>query len=170
MIPVIRNRSIAFKLVFFILSSCAIIFISVFVYNYRISRGLLIGKIEDVAQNLTAGAVSKIEATLLPIEKIPEHLAHVLEKAPFTEDELKGLLHSTVERNHNIYGGAIAFEPYAFSKDYADFSPYFYKKNGKVQFTDLGTDEYAYPQWDWYKIPKKLGRPVWSDPYFDKGG
>ncbi|MCD4824192.1 MAG: SpoIIE family protein phosphatase [Phycisphaerae bacterium] len=170
MISILRNRGIAFKLVFFILSSCVIIFASIFSYNYSISRGLLIGKIEDVAQNLTSGAAGKIEATLLPIEKIPEQLAYILEESSFTEDELKGLLHSIVEGNPNIYGGAIAFEPYAFNKDYAYFSPYYYRKNGKVQFVDLGTDEYAYPKWDWYKIPKKLNRPVWIDPYFDKGG
>ncbi len=23
---------------------------------------------------------------------------------------------------------------------------------------------------DWYKIPKKLNRPVWSEPYFDDCG
>jgi len=170
MIPTIRNWSIVLKLAFFILSSCAIIFVFVFGYNYSISRGLLIEKIEDAAHNLTSGAVSKIESTLFSIEKVTEQLAHILEKSQFTENGLKDLLYSSVGRNPDIYGGAIAFEPYAFNKERADFSPYFYKKNGKVQFVDLGTDEYAYSKWDWYKIPKKLNRPVWIGPYFDKGG
>ena len=170
MISIIRNRSIAFKLVFFILSSCVIIFAGIFTYSYGVSRDMLIKKIEDSARNLISGTVSKIEAKILPAEKIPEYLSIAMANPDVGKDGIVELLRSALEKNPEIYGSAIAFEPYTFSKDYAYYSPYAYNKNGKIQFSDLGTDEYAYPKWDWYKVPKKLNRPVWSEPYYDTGG
>ena len=32
-----------------------------------------------------------------------------------------------------------------------------------------GTAIYLYWYWDWYQIPQELGRPMWSEPYFDEG-
>jgi sigma-B regulation protein RsbU (phosphoserine phosphatase) len=170
MISIIRNRSIAFKLVFFILSSCVIIFAGIFTYNYSVSRGMLIDKIEDAARNLISGTVSKIEAKILPAEKVPEYLSIAMANPEVGKDDIVGFIRAALEKNPEIYGSAIAFEPYTFNKDSAYYSPYAYRKNGKIQFTDLGTDEYAYPKWDWYKVPKKLGLPVWSEPYYDRGG
>lgn len=34
----------------------------------------------------------------------------------------------------------------------------------------MGNTTYDYFRSDWYLIPKELKRPVWSEPYFDKGG
>ena len=170
MIPLIGNRSIAFKLIFFILSSCAIIFSAIFTYNYGVSRSMLVEKIEDSARNLISGTVSRIETKILPAEKVPEYLSIAMANPEVGKDEIVELLRSVLEKNPEIYGSAIAFEPYAFNKDSVYFSPYAYRKNGKIEFADLGTDEYAYPKWDWYKLPKKLDAPLWSEPYYDTGG
>ena len=34
----------------------------------------------------------------------------------------------------------------------------------------MGTEDYEYHYMDWYQIPKLLGRPYWSEPYYDEGG
>ena len=170
MISIIRNRSIAFKLVFFILSSCAVIFSAIFTYNYSVSRNMLIEKIEDAARNLISGTVSKIEAKILPAEKVPEYLSIAMSNPDVDKVRIVELLRSVLEKNPEIYGSAIAFEPYKFSKDYEYYSPYAYKKDGRIEFTDLGKDEYLYPKWDWYKVPKKLNEAVWSEPYYDTEG
>ncbi len=170
MISLLRNRSIAFKLVFFILSSCTFIFAVVFSYNYGVSRGIVLDRIDDLARTLTAGAVNKIESVLLPVEKIPEHLALALGKHFHTREELEELLFSVVDKNPEIYGAAIAFAPYKFDPNVSDLALYFYRRDGEVRSADLGSDSYSYRKWDWYTVPKKLERPVWSEPYFDKGG
>ncbi len=33
----------------------------------------------------------------------------------------------------------------------------------------LGGESYQYFYLDWYQIPRELGRPLWSEPYFDEG-
>jgi len=170
MLSILRKRGITFKLIFFILTSCTIIFVAIFSYNYGVSRGIIIEKIEENAGNLTLSTVSKIETILLPIEKVPEHLAVSLETLSYDKDEIDGMLRRIIERNPNIYGTTVAFAPYEFEKDSHLFAPYCYRKDGRATFADLGTDSYNYPEWDWYKVPKELGRPVWSEPYFDRGG
>ena len=48
------------------------------------------------------------------------------------------------------------------------FAPYAYRNNNKIFCIDL-SKSYHYPDWDWYRIPEKLNRPYWSEPYFDEG-
>ncbi|MFH1878981.1 MAG: SpoIIE family protein phosphatase, partial [Candidatus Omnitrophota bacterium] len=170
MLSIIKNRGLAFKLIFFILTSCSVIFVSIFSYSYAVSRGIIIEKIEENAMNLTRGTVNKIETILLPVEKIPEQIAQLLGERPFDEYAVKDMLRLVVENNTDIYGTTIAFEPYAFDAGSFYFAPYFFRKDGKIEYTDLGTDSYRYLEWHWYKAPKESGRAVWSEPYFDKGG
>ena len=167
---IFRNRGITFKLIFFILTSCIIIFVGIFSYNYEISREIIIEKIEESARNLTLGTVSKIEAVLRPAEKAPAQIAHLLERLSHDRQRLESMIRLTVEQNPEIYGSTVAFEPHAFDENSLYFAPYFHRVEDEIKYVDLGTDEYNYPGKDWYSLPKKLGRPVWIEPYYDEGG
>ncbi|MFH1665665.1 MAG: SpoIIE family protein phosphatase [Candidatus Omnitrophota bacterium] len=170
MLSITKNRGLAFKLSFFILASCTVIFAAIFFYNYGVSRGIIIEKIEENAKDLTLGTVNKIETIVFPVEKIPEYIAQLLGERPFDQHEIDDMLQLVIENDPDIYGTTAAFEPYAFDESAFYFAPYFYRKGDKIEYADLGTDSYGYFDWDWYKAPKELGRPVWSEPYFDKGG
>ncbi|MDD5495772.1 MAG: SpoIIE family protein phosphatase [Candidatus Omnitrophica bacterium] len=165
-----KNRGIAFKLVFFILTSCAVIFLVIFAYNYLFSRRIIIKNIESSAKNLTLVTVNKIETVLCSAAEVPESLAYFLEEGSYDTEEMLKLLKSMVENNPAIYGSTAAFEPNAFDKDSLYFAPYFYRSGDRVEFKYLGNDSYRYFYLDWYQIPRELGRPVWSEPYYDVGG
>lgn len=165
----LRNRGIAFKLSLFILSSCALIFISIFGYTYLFSRKMLTRKIEENATNLELRTVNRIETVLRSVEKVPNNIAYSLEQSSYTKEGLLNLLRAVVENNPEIYGSTISYEPYVFDTQSRLFGPYYYKPGGKLSFTYLD-ENYNYVIWDWYTVPKKLGRPVWTEPYFDKGG
>ncbi|MBU1727168.1 MAG: SpoIIE family protein phosphatase, partial [Candidatus Omnitrophica bacterium] len=165
----IRNRGIAFKLAFWILASCSLIFAGIFFYNYTVSRRIIVKNIESGAKNLALVTVNKTESILLPVERVPQNLAYFLEESPCDKEQLLKLLRSIVENNPEIYGSTIAFEPYAFEKDSLYFAPYYYKEGKEVKFSYL-RGSYKYFSWDWYQIPKELNRAVWSEPYFDEGG
>ena len=167
---IIRNRGIAFKLVFFILTSCTLIFLVIFGYNYLVSRRIIVRNIQDSAQNLALVTVNKIETVLRAVEKVPQNLAYSLEESQYRKKGLMNLLRSVVENNPEIYGATIAFEPYAFDKDSLYFAPYFYKSDGEIKYANLGEESYDYFSWDWYRAPKERDRPLWSEPYFDVGG
>ncbi len=166
----IRNKGIAFKLTFFILSSSAIIFLAIFGYNYIISRRIIIKNIEASSRNLTQSTVNRIESVLRPIEKVPENLAYMLGEFSYTKQDIMDLLYAVIVNNPEIYGSTVAFEPYAFDKDSLYFAPYYYKVNGEMKFTYLKGESYHYFHMDWYQMPKELGRAVWSEPYFDEDG
>ncbi|MBW1779793.1 MAG: SpoIIE family protein phosphatase [Deltaproteobacteria bacterium] len=167
----LRNRGIAFKLVFLILISDAAILAFIFGYNYLVSRQIIEKNIGENARNLVRATVNKIDNVLLPVEKVPETLACFLEDSPsLSEEEIKALLHAVVENNRDIYGATIAFQPYAFRKDRRCFAPYYCQSGGRLRFTYLDCDSYDYFLWDWYRIPQEVLHAVWSEPYYDKGG
>ncbi|MFH1305097.1 MAG: SpoIIE family protein phosphatase [Candidatus Omnitrophota bacterium] len=166
----LRSRGITFKLVVSILLSSLGIFVLVFGYNYLVSRRIIIKQIEDNARSMTLEAVNRIESVLNPVEKVPEHIAYFLELTSVNSQELLALLRTVILNNSEIYGSTIAFAQYAFTEDVQYFAPYFHKGEKGLEFTDLGKATYRYTEWDWYRIPKQLGRPVWSEPYYDEGG
>lgn len=166
----LRSRGIAFKLIIFILASSTLIFMLIFGYNYYFSRRIIVKNVEENAKNLTFTTVNRVETVLGSIEKIPENLAYFLENSSYTRDELINLIRSVVEKNPEIYGSTIAFEPYTFEKNSLYFAPYFYKSGGKIKFAYLGGVSYRYFYLDWYQIPKEINRPQWSEPYYDEGG
>ncbi len=164
-----KIRGIAFKLVFFVLLSVSVIFIIIFAYNYSVSKKIIIKNIESSAKNLTLVTLNKIESVLNPVEKVPQDLANFLEYGSYDKTELFDILSSIVKSNLEIYGSTISFEPYMFEKESYYFAPYYYKSGAEIKFSYLD-ESYKYFDWDWYKSPKTLNKPVWSEPYFDKGG
>jgi sigma-B regulation protein RsbU (phosphoserine phosphatase) len=162
----IQNRGIALKLTFFILASLMAIFGFIFVYNYFFSRQIIARHIETNAKQLAVATVNRLDIVLRSVEKVPQNLANYLENFPLSEGYLLNVARSVIESNPEIYGTTIAFEPYAYSFNSATFAPYFYRHADKIEFTYI---PYDYFTWDWYQIPKELGRPIWSEPYYDEG-
>jgi len=166
----LKNRGIAFKLIFFFTLSSGLIFLLIFSFNYRFSRRMIEKNVEDNARNLVLSKVNRIETVLLSVKKVPENMACFLENSSYHKEGLLLLLRTVVEKNPEIYGAAIAFEPYGFNKKSLYFAPYFFKSDGSVEFADLSKESYQYSHMDWYQIPKELNRPDWSEPYYDEGG
>jgi hypothetical protein len=74
-------------------------------------------------------------------------------------------------KNPSIYGAAFALAPEMKDGKEVKSSPYVYRKGDQLIQKDL-IDSYDYtaPDQKWYAAPVKLGKPVWSEPYYDKGG
>ncbi len=129
------------------------------------------GVLEENAKNLSSATLNKIESVLSAIEKIPQQIAYTVQRSYYRKEDIVFLVRQIVENYPEIYGATIAFEPYEFDKKTQYFSPYFYRggDNGELKMTYIGSEEYKYFDKDWYKTPKKLNKPSWSEPYFDKG-
>lgn len=165
----IRNHGLAFKLIFFILTSTTMIFVVAFTYNYEISKREVLKKIERNAQYLTHATVNRIETVLRAVEKVPASLAITVESSPYTREELSEVISRAVSANPEIFGIGFAFEPYAFMKNDYFFAPYCYKDKDRTVACYLGSDTYRYFYLDWYQIPKELNRPIWSEPFYAEG-
>ncbi len=165
-----KHKSIAFKLISYILISCSALFLGIFGYNYLFSKRMITENISENAKNLTRATVNEVDSILYRVQKVPQGVASLLEHNTFDKDELLNILYSAVESNAEIYGATISFEPYAFDPESLYFAPYYCRKKDNPELTYLGGEFYQYFYLDWYQIPKEIEMPVWSEPYYDDGG
>jgi sigma-B regulation protein RsbU (phosphoserine phosphatase) len=165
------KNSIATKLVLVITVFSAVIFAVTLGYNYYQSRVILQKELESNARNLAMSLVYRVETKLTAVAKVAKGVVRSLEVSKHTERELLALIRTTVENNPEIYGSAVAFEPYAFSAKSRLYAPYYYREKGMIAFSRLDKSylDVPYPYWDWYQIPRELGKLEWSEPYFDEG-
>ena len=165
-----KGLGIASKLAFSVVASTALIFLVVFLVNYRRSYSSLLDNVEQNVDNLAHRTANRIDKVLAAVEKVPQNVAHALEASDLDRENLLKTVRLMVEKNPEICGGTIAFEPNAFDPAETYFAPYCYLDGDTFAFTFLGGKGYHYFYMDWYAIPRELDRPVWSEPYYDEGG
>jgi sigma-B regulation protein RsbU (phosphoserine phosphatase) len=161
---------LAFRMSLFILTSTVCIFIAAFGYSYLYSRNQILADVEKNAEIITLATVSKIETVLGGVEKVPSYLARSLGGSKPALPELQKRISDLLQTNPEIFGSAVAYEPYAYSRKSLYFAPYICRgKDGGLVPSFLGNNEYQYFFQDWYQIPRELNKPIWSEPYFDEG-
>ena len=145
-----RRTSLAVKLGFMVLAGTSLVFAAAFLYNYALSRRSILRNAETNARNLAGATVSQIEAVLNGVEKIPGYMALCLEQRAWTRVDLVAFIRNALVANPDIFGSAVAFEPYAFDPQSRFFSPYCCRQGADIRQTWLGSDQYQYFNWDWY--------------------
>lgn len=161
---------LAFRMSLFILTAAACIFVAAFGYSYYYSRSQILADVEKNAEIVTIATVSKIEIVLNGVEKVPSYLARSLGTSKPALPELQKQIIDLLQTNPEIFGSTVAYEPFAFDGKSQYSAPYICRgPYGGLVPSFLGSDEYHYFFLDWYQIPKELGKPVWSEPYFDEG-
>jgi len=161
------GRGIAFRLSFWILLFATLIFTLVLGYYYMMSRRLIMEKIEHDAIEMARGNAARIDTVLAATQKIPQNFSMMIPHPAFqNREKLYELMKTVVERNPEIYGTAVAFEPHVWDGRTERFSPYVYRSKTGVISTMIA---YDYFTWDWYKLPVRQSRPLWVEPYFDEG-
>jgi len=164
------RQSLAFKMIFLIFLSIATIIILIFGYNYNVTKGIVVKNLKSEAGEITTNTVLKIDKVLSNIQIIPLNYSTLILSELGNEEKMKYLLRQMVESNKDIYGAALAFEPYYRSPDEKYYSFYYYRAGHQVKFMHLGNDTYNYFTMDWFQIPGELGKAQWSEPYYDEGG
>jgi len=165
-----HNNGLAFKLILFIFSSVAVVFLIIFLDDYQISKNMVEKNLKLNAENLTKNIVSDVGIILSSVQKVTDNFSKIIEHTNYSKEEINNILLQEVENNKEIYGATIAFEPFYFGSKTKYYAPYFYRNKNNVEVKYIGNEQYDYFTMDWYQIPKELKRPVWSEPYFDEGG
>jgi signal transduction histidine kinase/HAMP domain-containing protein len=164
------RRGLAFKMIASIFVSILVIFVVIFYYTLTITRGIVFKNLKSSAEYLTESTVYKIEKVLSSIQRVPDNFVPIFQQNDLNEDQLKKLIRMMVENNPEIIGACLAFRPYYHSPSEKFYSFYYYRNNNRIEFLNLGNDKYDYYLMDWYQIPQEMGKPVWTEPYFDTGG
>lgn len=168
----LQEWGLAYKLILSIFTSIACIYLVAFLYTYNFSKKIVEKNLKLNAEALTNGTVDKIDQVLGEVQKVPENFSKIIESSDYSREDMINRLRQMVENNPEIYGSTVAFEPYFFGPDARFFAPYVFRggPGGALDYRDIGTEEYNYHAWEWYSLPKRLGRPTWSEPFFDAGG
>jgi len=163
------RRGLAFKLAVCILTGATAIFAATFAYYYHSSKEMLLRSVRENARNLLRGSVARLEIHLSGVERIPRYLAGELGRRTPDPAELERSLAEFLAASPDVYGTAAAYAPGAVSPERQRFAPYFCRKDNQAARVPLGYED-RYELENWYLVPKELGRPVWSEPYFDEAG
>ena len=133
---------------------------------YRVERDT-----EDYARLMARYQAERVEESMNGWVQIPSNVAYTLESDAFTaEPELEAFLRRVVQHNSDVHGCCIAFEPGSFTPGKHFYAPYWHWTGKDVSFVQVGNPEYDYFKWEWYAEPKRTGRKMWTEPFFDEGG
>lgn len=153
-----------------VIPSAAFLLVVLGLVTARIFRNA-IEQAQAEALNLARLHATKLDRALARASRVPEMHAHVLETGLITDQAaLHRYLTDVVAETEGIYGSCLAFQPNTFAPALRNYCPYAYRTGGKTEFTLLAPPDYDHFLWDWYQQPKRLGHPMWIEPFFDEGG
>lgn len=147
-----------------------LIFIAVLSANYFLSRFLLEEYVSQLAKTTTSSTVHEIENIFHTVATSTDSLATLVATSALTEKQIHQSIKAFLKANTDVFGMTVALEPHTLIESLGDFSPYYYKKENALAFSDLADNSYQYKNWPWYTNAKEVNNPVWSEPYLDTGG
>lgn len=143
------------------------------IHGVLLTQEYLVGKAEAIAdmetylRELTRHRAARIDGEFSALAQAARSSAwHLEDIAPADQAALDQTLRGTLAQSELIYGSAIAFDP-AIKRA----APYLYRPDGAKSWRqmDIARDAYDYTGWDWFRLPREAGSPVWVEPYFDEG-
>lgn len=143
------------------------------IHGVLLSQEYLVGKKEAIAdmetylRELTRHRAARIDGEFSVLAQAARSSSWQLEGiAPDDQAALDRILRGLLAQSGQIYGSAIAFAP-----NIKRTAPYLYRPAGEesLRSMDIARDAYDYTGWDWFRLPRAAGSPLWVEPYFDKG-
>lgn len=163
------ERSFSAKLSFCVISSITLLSIIGFSIFRQYANHSLEHNVHEKVRYIAEKADLQITTLLRGVEKIPENMQWIIGDYTDTPDSLFSITRKIVRNNPEIYGCAIAFEPYYFSCKGRYFAPYSYMSGDSVITTQVGSDDYDYFRKNWYRLAREQKFPRWSRPYRNFG-
>ncbi len=166
-----RRLNLGVKLPLFAIILLSLAFVVSTFLSVSATRTALIDTLKNELGTQTESEAEIIRGHLIWTRGVALDLAATAESVNYDEETILKSIRSTLERNEQIFGSTIAYEPYKFNPELYYWSPYYNRvSNIGLEFTQLGNPVYDYFKWDWYTLPKRNRAPVLSPPYFDLGG
>lgn len=136
-------------------------------YHHQ-ARALLLQRLQDNAHDRSLALVQRVERVLTSVRRATETLAGSLHSLHLDEADTPALLQRALERNPELFGIAMGFEPAVLGHPDRRHAPYVFRRDNRLVLSrDLEIQDYLFS--DWYQIPRELGRAEWSEPYYEQG-
>jgi sigma-B regulation protein RsbU (phosphoserine phosphatase) len=137
--------------------------------DYRVSREAFIERLDRESEQTIRAVVIDMENWLEAVQGTTLLLGRVLAQREYSRAGLRQMLRDVVEVNSDIFGAAFALAPNGEDGPLG-FAPYYYRRDGRIDYADLAGTERNYQQQVWYTDAVAAGKPVWVEPYFDEAG
>ncbi len=169
------DKSFSGKLSFYVILLTAVLFCLAAGVSYMYSHSLIKKEAIRSASAEIKAANLEIENILTGISTAVDNMAMDVQWAVSSGTNSNTVIEEVsrriVKNNTYIVGCRIAFKPYYFEnkKYYSIYSSQdsIDGKADSISTKQVGSDEYQYEFSDWYQIPRLLGKPYWTDPFFD---
>lgn len=166
----LRSTSLAFQLIISILTATVLLISGILIFNYSFSRKILHESARETAKQLSGATMNRMESVLISAQRLSEGMVVFLDQPEIQEATIDEMMKFALKNRPEIFGSAIAFEPFAFDPQKEAFAPYCFRKEDAFECINLNEDGYMYFDQDWYSGAKKAGKEIWTEPYFDTGG
>ena len=165
------KKNFASRLSLYVLLLSASLLLVVTILATVFSATFVLNEANVRAEKVLDNTVLEIEKVITEVERAVDNVDWVVQRNINDEQFLYTVTRELVATNPNIVGSAVALEPYYY-KNRKYFAPFTYSGDisHELHTVQLGNEHYDYPTLDWYQIPKLLGKPYWSEPYYDDGG
>ena len=164
------KRSFSMRLSLYILLVASSVFLLAFLSFFKQARTSVRTEAVEQARVKLNNTILQIDKVLGSVEIAMKNLSWLVADKLDYPDYMYALTQQVLRSNPHVVGSAIAFEPSYYPNKGVLYSPYSYRTEQGIRSKQLGTEDYEYHYMDWYLVPKLLGTPYWSEPYFDGGG
>ncbi len=120
------------------------------------------------AQLINMNTLKNVSDFLNKTSAFTTKAAYMITADPQNYEKILPFLKQNLQEDPSLFGSALALEPDSPLKKL--YCRYFYRAHDSIKAKWLMPPEYDYVKWKWYYEVKKSKKPVWSEPYFDKGG
>ncbi|MEN6462924.1 MAG: SpoIIE family protein phosphatase [Syntrophomonas sp.] len=165
----LRKLPLAWSMTILVLIGAGCILGAVIGFSYLSARNMLEEELQSKALYTAQATAYRIETVQHGIEITVQGITTAVESSQLTIPKMYEIIERTLKKNPEVYGAAVALDPNVLGNN-CYTSPYVYRQGSSFIRKDLGDSNYKYNMWDWYTLPREMGHPVWSEPYFDESG
>jgi len=161
------KKSIAARLSIFVVFFTAIILIGALGFMFEVSRQAIHQEAINRATDQLENTNLRVTSILDKVEAAANNTEWLVLRHLDAPDSMFVYSHQILDKNPELNGCSIAFEPYYFPERGRYFSAYSFNDKGTILTTQEGNEHYEYFYLDWYQLCKLLDRPVWTEPFLD---
>jgi len=148
------------------------VYLMVLLLENHISKREALKQMRNYLAEVAAHEAIHLDQQLSAIAQLTRSTARFLQAFPHRESaELERLARANLLAEPQIFGICVALESPAEAGGSVPLAPYVCRTvDGQgLRSMDVTSVDYDYTRSDWYLLPKLLGGPAWTDPYFDEG-
>jgi sigma-B regulation protein RsbU (phosphoserine phosphatase) len=163
-------RTIRARMLCWVLAVTIPIYAAALYMSYQATAQRLEANAARDADELASQLASSLDTVVRPVEGGIRTVAHQLEEVNPPPEQYAARIHGILAAWPEVYGSTIAVEVHEGDPNSRAFAPYYFRRGAAIAYSDLALAEYGYAKLRWYRDAADLLQPVWSEPYFDKGG